>query len=78
MILFLTMIGLPIQTVVQEQRSTDVFDTKNKLYQPAGTAFYLSNHILENAEVSSRYVVQHWVLKTQTITCEIRVLHEIK
>lgn len=55
-----------IQTVVQVQRSTDVFDTKTKQYiNRQETAFYLSNYNLENAEVSSRYVVQHWGIENK-------------
>ena len=42
-----------IKTVVQVHRSTDVFDTKAKQYvNRQETAFYLSNHNLENAETS--------------------------
>lgn len=55
-----------IKTVVQVQRSTDVFDTKTKQYiKRQETAFYLSNHNLENAEICSRYVVQHWGIENK-------------
>lgn len=55
-----------IKTVVQVKRFTDVFDTKTKRYtNRQETAFYLSNQNLENAEICSRYVVQHWGIENK-------------
>lgn len=55
-----------IRTVVRVHRSTDVFDTKTQQYiNRKETAFYLSNYNLENAETSSRYVVQHWGIENK-------------
>ncbi len=66
-----------IKTVVQVQRSTDVFDTKTKQYiNRQETAFYLSNHNLENAEISSRYVVQHWGIENKNHYVRDVSLHE--
>lgn len=55
-----------IKTVVQVQRSTEVFETKSKQYiHRKETAFYLSNRRLKDAQTASQLVVQHWGIENK-------------
>ena len=55
-----------IKTVIQVQRSTDVFDTKTKLYiNRSETAWYLSNLSIPDPASWHRWILQHWGIENR-------------
>lgn len=55
-----------IKTVVEVERSTDVYSTKSKRYiNRKETAYYLCNRDIENARTAGQWVVQHWGIENK-------------
>lgn len=55
-----------IKTVVEVERSTDVYHTKTKKYVRRNeTAYYLCNDRIQTAQSAGGWVVQHWGIENK-------------